>query len=384
MEMIGKAVEFLEKYHDCIGVIHHSHTDDISSAALMAHTLMRKWEIPKAVIPSHPNIPLVTQELVSEIKSQNLKSLVFLDMPVYEDLTYLLPLLEDHKILVVDDHPIEMLVGNRKINYDLNKHGIVHVCPYMSEEELEPEKYRTSKLTYDIGSKITNITDLDWVAAVGLLGDHAEKYWEDFFGEVYSRYPSLILQVDSNGVSSKLKKITSMMHAAATFGYMGIRTALEAYLQTTDPLDLSEGRIPPARELMKMERMTEDMVDKLMSEMSERSKRFSEPNLVLYKIGRPYDVYDVQAAVATILHAADHSSPILVTRAEGDFTFLEFRTDGSINCREWAQSSVSGLNDANAGGHDYVAGGHVRTKEFGPFLQRVRNYLATARDSDYL
>jgi hypothetical protein len=362
--MLEQAVEFVEKYHDELGVIHHSHTDDITAAALFIRMMERKWKAPKAVIQSHPNIPLVTAELAEKIESKNLQSLVFLDMPLDQDLTHLLPIAKRHKVLVIDDHPIIT---------DLNRYGIVHVSPYLLDVGERNKRYPTSKLTFDICSRITDVDDLSWLAAVGVLGDTSEKYWPELFERVYDRYPKLRYDKDLAGTSLVLKRIVQMMYGAQTFGYRGIATALEACLQSTDPFQISERQIPQAKELMQMKERTEEMVRKIIKQ--EKMVRRFDAGLVLCQIGHPYSSYNIEAAVAGRLYGRDPYSCVIVSREEGDLTFLEYRTNGIINCRDWAENSIAGLKNATGGGHDYVAGGHIKTKDFSRLVSQTLDYL---------
>jgi len=72
-----------------------------------------------------------------------------------------------------------LILDHHSIQNDVNSKKTVMIKPQFFSK-IEPSRYCAAKLVYDLFSRRLNISDLKWLAVIGIYGDMAEKQWQDF------------------------------------------------------------------------------------------------------------------------------------------------------------------------------------------------------------
>ncbi len=363
---LKQVAEFVDQYHENFGVVFHTDPDGISAAALVCHAYRRKFggSLPRATISCNPNIPFVTKELAKEIDSYNGMAVLFLDMVVDEDATYLFPLSRKHKIAVLDNHR-----PNKRL--DLNKEDILHVNSYFLGPEVRPEYHCASKATYDTFNPKVNIRDLNWIVGTGMIGDDVGKKWKRFFDdEIYEIHPLLKVGGDRYGWDCELGRLARTIGSAHSYGGDGPFVALQAYLEASDAFDILKEHTDSSKRLVKMMGDVDKEIETFVSMSKNKAEQNKVSNLVFYDI---HTTLNIQKELATRLGEQNPNLTFVVTRTEGDYTYVEIRRkDCGTDCSELARYLVKDFEGASGGGHREEAGAHIPAKDFKKLRNRIR------------
>src|SRR3989344_7248545 len=79
-----------------------------------------------------------------------------------------------------------LFIDHHKIYQDLNSDKTVFIkAQFVSD--IDPSKYPASKLCFDLFSDFCDLSDVAWVACVGILGDASGLQWKAFLDETLAR-----------------------------------------------------------------------------------------------------------------------------------------------------------------------------------------------------
>lgn len=149
-------IEFIRKISssDRLAVIYDNDADGLVSAVLTIHSLKKLGiKKPKAII----NISGL--DALKKVGKEN--KLIFLDIPY----VYFSKLPKEKDILIIDHHPTKRLGGR-----------ITIVNPLLeSKDRYQP----TSYLVYKIFSKVVELEEVGWLAAVGTITDYGFEDCKD-------------------------------------------------------------------------------------------------------------------------------------------------------------------------------------------------------------
>lgn len=161
-EFFKRGIFFIRKIKnkDRILVIHHKDVDGLVSAVILLKTFERiGLNITKIIASSNEEI----EEVIKKIK--DFDKTIILDI----DICYLKKQLIDLKkdILLVDHHPPRA---------DLNSKRIVYINPRLEFPEVyQPASY----VIYKFLSGIATLEDIEWLAALGTIGDYGFRDCKD-------------------------------------------------------------------------------------------------------------------------------------------------------------------------------------------------------------
>ncbi|MDO8634010.1 MAG: DHH family phosphoesterase, partial [archaeon] len=161
---------------DRIAVLHDSDADGISAAVICARAIERlRGSPPDLVITQKKRKVSIEQETVKKLRQNRINKFITLDLAVDQGPKEFKPIEKFAEILVIDHH---------KVYNDLSSKKTVFVKASELSKKIEPSKYATSKLVFDLFSKVTDLSDLDWVACVGMVGDFSVNAWKGFVRHV--------------------------------------------------------------------------------------------------------------------------------------------------------------------------------------------------------
>jgi len=146
----------------------------------------------------------IKRENIEKLKSSGINKIFIMDLAVDQYPERVQEVSEFAEVCILDHH---------KVYNDLNSDRIVHLKPQMFDSD-EPSSYITAKMSYDLFIKHVDISDMDWLAAVGILGDAAWRRWKDFMSEVCRKYG-----IDfSKLLESKIGNVMRLIASAPEFG----------------------------------------------------------------------------------------------------------------------------------------------------------------------
>ncbi len=170
-----KAADFLEriKSTDGVVIIYNNDGDGICSCVMVSEYLKRTGK-KKPYIISQP-MPM-DKNIVQRVKTGIPDKIILLDLAADQQQGVLKSLVGLSEVLVVDHH---------QVFKNMNSKRIVHYNPRIDDPRLYQS---TSYCIYKILSKVMDVSDLLWVAAVGMVADYNLNDSKDLVKEVEKRY----------------------------------------------------------------------------------------------------------------------------------------------------------------------------------------------------
>lgn len=157
---------------DRIAVLHHHDSDGLCAAAIVFKAIERiRGKKPELRLnQGHSEVEL-KDYTVKALKENKINKLFIVDLAVSEtdkSVENLEKVLGFSSIAVIDHH-----VKHRELSPE-----IIYVNAYELTDLAW--KYPASKMCYDLFSRRTDLSDVDWIACVGILGDVSYKEWKEF------------------------------------------------------------------------------------------------------------------------------------------------------------------------------------------------------------
>jgi len=365
--MIEKAVNFIKSCSEKTAIIYDIDGDSIGSAVIIAKTIERLFDyIPQAFIISHE---LLASEkgIFKKINDKKIKNVVIVDISIDEEPEPILKIAKTSNVMIIDHH---------QIHNDLNKFdNIIQVNPFFLNTKIEPFRYCTSKLTYDICSRATDIKDLAWLAGLGIINDYCGEQWKDFLEEIYEKYPSLKEGKEPYSFNSNFGLIDHMITSGYYHsGMKGGKIAYEACLEAESPLDLLKARTSKARLLKEFHEEVQEDIDKIVEEWKKCAEIYQDKKLVFLELKSRFAI---KSPVSTILGIKNPTYTFVIFMIKGDFINISIRReDGKVDCGKLATIATKNLKNASGGGHAPAAGAQIMTSDLKKFKENVINYLS--------
>lgn len=355
--MLEEAVEFIrENGSKKVLIIFDTDGDGMGAAAILAKTMKRIFKKMPEAMPANHGLSFIDKSMVKKIKSKKFDVIITVDAAVDEKPEYVLELAKESKVLIIDHH---------QIHRNLNNSKILHVNPNLWKTKLVSYKYCTSKIVYDICSKLTNIEDLDWLAGIGIVNDKSEDTWKGFLKGVYKKYkispPKLRLTNDI---------ITSCYHYS---GSKGASIGYKACLESSSPVDILKTKTENSKKLKKFYDSIEGEIVSTMNKWKKDAETIEDKKLIILELKTRFSI---SSPISTKISFEKPHCTVLVTRKDGKMTYMSLRRqDKEIDCGRVAEKVVKNLNDASGGGHIPAAGIHIMSKDWKTFRKRVLELL---------
>ena len=365
--MIDKAVNFIKNCSEKTAIIYDIDGDSIGSAIIIAKTIERLFSyVPQAFIISH-ELFTVGKGIFKKINDKKIKNVIIVDISVDEEPKYVLEIAKKSNVLIIDHH---------QIHNNLNKiHNIVQINPILLNSKLEPYKYCTSKLTYDICSKIFDIEDLAWLAGLGIINDMCGDVWKEFLDKIYKKYPVLKEGKEPYSFGSNFGLINHMITSGYYHsGIKGGKIAYEACLEVDSPLELLEARTSKAKVLKKFHEEVQKEIDEIVNNWKDSAENYEDKKLIFLELKSRFAI---KSPISTILGIRNPDHTFIIFRRKDDIINISIRReDGKIDCGKLATFATKNLKNASGGGHTPASGAQVMAKDWEKFKENVIKYLS--------
>lgn len=215
--------------------------------------------------------------------------------------------------------------------------------------------YCSAKLVFDIGSLLVNMDDLDWVCAVGMIGDMATTQWSSFMASVKRRLGITC----SDLFDSVLGRCAVVLSSAESYDSGNVAECYSVVYASSSPEQVVRSS------LSKYEVAINKEVVRLLDAYHDKAEQHG--SVVFYEV-RPE--YGVKAIVSNLL-SLQHKNIFLVVADmnEDPVRFSARRQDREVPVNAVVASCAEGIGVA--GGHIPAAGGSIPKKHWVEFKKRV-------------
>jgi len=362
--MFEQAAEFIKNCKGKTIVVYDTDGDGIGAAVILSKTIKRLFKKYPKAIPGDHDLAYLTKNNYDQISGQKPNNVIIVDMSLDEKADYILKLAKKTKILIIDHH-------QSKRNFNMNK-NIVHVNPYFWKSRIPSFKYATSKIVFDICRKITDIEDLDWLAALGIINDYSGVHWKIFLNKIYKKYPYL----KGKNLYSFENKLGYIVHLI-TSGYyskiIGGKLGYDVCLKAETPMDIIKLRTASAKRMKKMYDKVENVIKKVMKGWKKNAEIIEDKKLIILKLDTKFSIH---SSISTKISIKKPNYTIIVAVKRGNKFHISFRRqDGKVNCGELAGKATRYLKNTKGGGHIPAAGGRIMAGDWNKFRKNVIRLL---------
>ena len=213
----------------------------------------------------------------------------------------------------------------------------------------------TSLIVYDLVSALTDVSDVEWIAALGAISDLGERAPFPLLERVRARY-----------AMSDLKEATTLVNAARRASLYQPETAARALLSHASPRELVKS---PGDEVRALKDAREE-VKREMAQAKKAAPKFSG-KVALVRIHSACQIHPVIAQIwrtrlpaYVVMVANDGYMPGRVN--------FSMRTSSSTNLLDFLRAIDIGEGEGSyARGHDQATGGSLPAERFEALLRKL-------------
>jgi len=334
-----KFVEFIGNLDetDKIAIIAHNDMDGMVSA-LIAEKIIGKAEI----IEFFDYKKDFLLGFVPSLKEKKIDKLICLDLNLENEYLNLKEIEKFADILIIDHH---------RSKKDLNSERTVFLLTEKNDV--------ASFATYELFTKFQNLSELDFLVAIGVISDHSWDSHMDFISRIEKKYGFSKHQDIWN---SKLGKFTTLLSNAHVY-----------FKSTSKPIYFFENlrgikKIEDIEKLKKYSTEVEEEIEQLENEFNEKKEKYLWG--YLYKVATKFKVASI--VVSKLSDLEKDKLFIIYGEREGNLIKINARRqDGKLDCSELLKKAVSGLKEGNAGGHIPASGAEIRKEDLDKFKENL-------------
>lgn len=352
IKRIDEFVKSLDK-NTKIALLHDTDPDGVCSGVLFTKAIerLRGSGVDYRLVQMHNDVA-ITKGTINKLKELKPDWLVATDKSLDSNPLTVKEAEKYCKLLIFDHH---------QILADLSSEKTIFAKSQYVNKNIEGKLYPTTKLVYDIFSKYTDLSDLDWIAAVGIIADMGQKQWIEFLDAVFKRYN---VDKGTNYFDTPIGKVSALISVADTCGKS--EEAFDVLYSATDFLEMHKSKLKEYQAAVQKE------INRILDEFQAKSEKHTD--WYYYEIESPYSL---NSMISTILSMRERDKGfIIVQKAGTHYNISARRQDNKVAMNEMLGKAVSGLKDANGGGHVPAAGGKFLVKDKEVVKKRIIEMLS--------
>ena len=337
---------------DKIALIHDLDADGISAAVIVMHSLeIFRGKGPDLVVTQRYKTVEILPETIGAISAAGISKVIIVDMAseqVFDSLKKLESVVGH--VLILDHH--------KRYTYPSSK-GVL-ILKSQDVSGIDPSRYPASKLVFDLFSRLVNLSQFSWIAAIGVLGDNQLKQWETFVQSV----------VEEHSVSlHELKKCMHIISAVEVLAPQRLNELLMFIFSLKEPADFLSSEF--SNYLNSLESEILSTIEKFNSQ----KEFFNDLDLVWFNFFSKNNLKSV--VINRISNDFYPDKTVIVVQDKGDdYLYISARRqDFKVKVNDLLEAAVKGFDGAGAGGHIPAAAGRIKKQDFTEFKKRVLEQL---------
>ena len=332
---------------DNIAILHHTDADGITAGLITKKSIKKICSI---TIPLHFHQKegkiTITKKTIDRIKSNNINKLIIVDMAIDHDPDAVKKLENHAKLLLIDHHKTVNNI-NSKITTAIKAEDLL---------DIPSAKYPASKMCYDLFSDLTDITDLAWLAAIGIWGDYAQSQWPVFLKK--TAIPKHILEEIDELIfySNSIKGIDGLSDA---FNILDTAKTPEDILKST--------KLQSYKNTVKTE------LNKYLDTHKKDAQFHNNDTLIIYEITPRHRLKSRLINILSQKHYPKKTI-IILEHHKNRIDISARRQDSKYSMNEMLKDALVGIPNSQGGGHIPAAGGYLPKVYLAQFKKQVISY----------
>ncbi len=332
---------------DRIALLHDTDPDGTTSGKIIVEAIQQLGaKISLFLINEHKE-HFISDEKIKVMKQHNITILITTDKTVDSGPDQIKKIEQFANIVVFDHHIIE---------HDISSAKTLFLKPQLIWDGIAPDRYCSAKLSYNILSRVTDLNHLDWVCAIGVIGDMAYPAWPEFMNSVYKKYN---ITSKPNPIDTPLGLVTQLISFAESLG--------EA--EQCFELILKSNSIEEATQNLQKYMFVKKELDSYITNAEKNVEKYNNGQLIIYEINSKYKIKSM-LSTALSQRLYPNQTLIIVQQIDDEMTISARRQDCTKNMNKLLKLALGNL-PGNAGGHAPASGGSVLIKDYPQFKERL-------------
>ena len=344
---------------DKVAVLYDDDGDGVSSGAIAAWGVTRlRGRAPDMLAPFGHGSGNANEALLHSLREAGITKLITLDRSLEQAGESFTHSLESFcSTLIVDHHKVYAPYSSD--SFILFKPNIVW--------ETESSSFPTAILAYTLFSAVTDMSDKDWVACIGIVSDSAYPRWKTFVDASAEKWGLPPVKEDPFeapfGIMSKIIYCTQILSSYQ------LPELLDSIVSARAPQELL------ASGFRSLVSVVDEEVDAWMHRLEAEIEWHPELELGLGIVQPRYSVKSLLINKFSRRHP-EKSIILLQETSDGSrMTISARRQDHRVAMNDLLEFAIQGLPDARAGGHAPASGGIFLVKDKDAFVERLKSYL---------
>ncbi|GEM_PF-1037401 len=290
----------------------------------------------------------IAPEMLTQLKKKKISHIITTDLPVEENLQTLLGAAKMANVIILDHH---------KLCNNVNSKKVLLLKPQLLWKEPNPAYYATAKLIFDLGSRLCDLSEIEWIAGAGLIGDSGFMQWGEYLHNLLRR---LKITPKKNWFDTSIGKVPATISLALCYNKKFVARCYETLKKAKDWNSFCNSP------LKKYSSAVEQEIRKHVQKFS-RVKPVEE--IYLYEL---QPKYHITGTLSTILGHKHPNKTVIIADISDKTVFVSARrNDSKVAVNDLLSQSVKGIAGAQGGGHIPAAGASVPKERYAQFKQNL-------------
>ncbi|MBD3259170.1 hypothetical protein GF371_00905 [Candidatus Woesearchaeota archaeon] len=353
--LIDRFIEFIHniKPSDKIAIFYDNDPDGICSGVLMFKALKLLGCTPIIFECAPHDEPRYYDEIIERMQQKKINKIFLLDLVVEQKHDVMKKLEKFAELVIIDHHPFDR---------DLTSKRTIFIKPPLYVIGINTTRYCTTKQVFDLLSHVIDISQYEWLAVMGIIGDYAFDSWQDFLEHCFRKYE---IKEEPDIYQTQFGKVTRYLNYVRTIDNKEVKKVAESLLEIED--------FGTAFSILTKYQKIENEIENFIENYRKHTEEHPEKDLLIVHVQTPYKI---NSSVATQLSRRRFPEKVVVTYyfTDGHVWISARRQDGKMNMGEMLKKCIKGFDEANAGGHVPAAGCSIKKEDWPEFKERLINY----------
>ena len=327
---------------DRIALIHDSDPDGICSAVLTSY-LLKRLEKQKPALFLSGRKEWINH--LSDLRKNKITKIIFLDISGDQFPDKIKQMAKFAEVIIIDHHKLYAK--------SLGKNVLLYK-PQFVLPGFDPSQYCTTKMAYYLGSSLVDFSDLDWIAAIGVISDATARSWKPFLNKVFKKHK---LSKKEDFFRTTPGKVSGAIHSAITYNPRNVQACYNTVMQSKNYSDI-------LKKLGKYKKVIDAEISHWLKLTKQKAHYYDDLQLTFYMI-KPK--YAVQSPIASILSFKNSKETVIIANVKESVANISARRqDGKVKLNDLLQDIAAQLG-GSGGGHIPAAGAHIPRQKMAQF-----------------
>ena len=348
---------------DIIAVMPDTDVDGLSSGVLVYKCLEKiKNKTPEILQFQHTR-SCITDDTMNYFKNKGVTKIIITDQAFDQVPEQIKEAESFADILIIDHH---------KFYNDLNSKKTTLIKSEMLEKGNEGSQYCAVKMVYDLFSEITDISEFDWIATLGIITDNNFLTFKTFVKKVLKK---LNLKYNKDIFKTELGKAASILSTSGATNPPKHQLAFEILYSSKNIYSIIDSKLKNTYKVIQEE------INQYVKNYKKYAEEYPKLNLLFIEVNSSFRI---KSAVINKISIEKFPKKTIVVYSDAN-KYGEIKISArnqsagklkkAINVNEMLEFATKDLEGAAAGGHAPAAGASLKKENWEEFKNNIFKYI---------